>query len=416
MKGKRILILGGASVHCKLVEAAKEMGLYTIVTDYLPSSPAKEIADKSYMLNITDVDGIVEMCRRECVEAVLSTHLDPCQRPYQEICQRLGLPCYGTREQFFLMTDKRAFKRLCKAYGVDVVSEYSVEDVALDRVEYPVFVKPVDSRGSRGQNVCWDKKTTQEAIAAARQESSNGDILIEKYLGTTDEVQITYFFVDGEPYLIRTVDSHRGSPERHLDKVVACSASPSRYTEEYMQTAHECVVNMFKAIGFRNGPIFMQGFYDQGKFRFFDPGLRFPGVDYDRIYPYEYHVDLIKMMITFAVKGHFEQKGLPKDMFALNGKRVAVLFPVIRAGTIAQINGIEEMMENPHVFSYSQRHEAGDNILWTYNVNQRFAEIDIIGENHIDLCNVINRVYKQLTVLDESGNNMLYDRFDVSRI
>ena len=64
-KGKKLLILAGASVHCKVVEAAREMGVYTIVTDYLESSPAKEIADEKWMLNITDVDGIVEYLKEE---------------------------------------------------------------------------------------------------------------------------------------------------------------------------------------------------------------------------------------------------------------------------------------------------------------------------------------------------------------
>lgn len=392
------------------------MGLYTIVTDYLPNSPAKEIADKSYMLNITDLDGIAEMCRQEKIDAVLSTHLDPCQRPYQEICQRLQLPCYATREQFVQMTDKHVFKKLCMEHGVDVIPEYSVEDIMSNRVEYPVFVKPVDSRGSRGQSVCRNKTETLEAVALARRESSNGDILIEKYLGDADEVQITYFFVNGEAYLIRTVDSHRGNPDHQLDKVVACSISPSRYTEEYLQTAHKRVVRMFKSMGIQNGPIFAQGFYDKGRFRFFDPGLRFPGVDYDRIYVKEYGVDLMKMMLTFALQGHFDRKSLPQDMFALNGKRAAVLFPVISAGTISAVNGVQAVKEDPRVFSYSQRHEVGESIGWTYNVNQRFAEIDVIGQNDTDLNDAINIIHSNLEVLNEHGCDMLYDKFDPSRI
>ena len=134
---KKILILGGASVHYKLVEAAKEMGLYTIVTDYLEDSPAKKIADESWMLNIMDVDAIVEKCRESNVEAVIAAWLDPCQRPYYEISNKLGVPCYGTWEQFFKMTDKHAFKQMCRENGVDIIPEYSEND--LDQVEYPVL-------------------------------------------------------------------------------------------------------------------------------------------------------------------------------------------------------------------------------------------------------------------------------------
>ena len=67
LKGKKLLIIGGAFQHCKLVEAAKQLGVITCVTDYLPyeNAPAKQIADKYYTYNITDFDDIVDMCKKE---------------------------------------------------------------------------------------------------------------------------------------------------------------------------------------------------------------------------------------------------------------------------------------------------------------------------------------------------------------
>ena len=47
LKGKKLLILAGAGTHNKVVKAAREMGIYTIVTDYLVDSPAKQIADEA---------------------------------------------------------------------------------------------------------------------------------------------------------------------------------------------------------------------------------------------------------------------------------------------------------------------------------------------------------------------------------
>lgn len=401
-----ILILGGASVHCKLVRAAKEMGFFTIVTDYLEDSPAKKIADKSYMFDVNDVDGIVEMCRNEGVNAVLTTHLDPCQRPYQQICARLGLPCFGSREQFFKLTDKHAFKQMCVENGVDVIPEYTEEDILRGAVDYPVFVKPVDSRGSRGQSVCRNAEETRQAIAFARRESSNGDILIEKYLGHADEVQVTYFLVDGKAYLTRTVDSHRGSEAEGLGKVVLYSISPSKYTDEYLSNAHHQVVQMIQKLGIQNGPVFMQGFYDEGHFRFFDPGLRFPGVDYEEIYRRVYGIDLLKLAITYARHGKPEIVALPEDGAKINGNYAAVLFPTITAGTIASISGTEELIADPRVVSYLQRHFPGEQIGWTRDVNQRVAEVDLLCRNRDELAEMILRVWALLHVQSEDGTEM----------
>ena len=54
LKDKKLLILAGVDVHVKLVLAAKSLGVYTIVTDYLEpeESPAKLIADEFWMLNM----------------------------------------------------------------------------------------------------------------------------------------------------------------------------------------------------------------------------------------------------------------------------------------------------------------------------------------------------------------------------
>jgi hypothetical protein len=34
LKGKKLLILGGPALACDIVEKAREMGVYTIVTDW----------------------------------------------------------------------------------------------------------------------------------------------------------------------------------------------------------------------------------------------------------------------------------------------------------------------------------------------------------------------------------------------
>lgn len=44
------------------------------------------------------------MCKKEKVDAVISGYLDFCQRYYQELCEKLNLPCYGTYEQFKVLT------------------------------------------------------------------------------------------------------------------------------------------------------------------------------------------------------------------------------------------------------------------------------------------------------------------------
>ena len=407
MNQKKLLILGGASVHVKVVEAAKRMGIYAIVADYLPDAPAKKIADKSYLINIYDVDGLVKICKEEGVDGVISSHLDPCQRPYQQICEELGLPCFGDSIQTFKMTDKHAFKQMCMENGVDVIEEFTEEDILQERVSYPIFVKPVDSRGSRGQSVCYDKEAALKAVEFAKSESSNGDILIEKYMAGAEEVQITYFFIDGEAYLVRTVDSYRGPEQLGLEKVVICAISPSKHTDEFLNGAHKNVVSMLKKLGIKNGPAFMQGFYDNGKFRFFDPGLRFPGVDYERVFHRVFGIDLVELTIEFAMTGQIQLPEFPKNSMNLNGNRAAVLFPVLTEGTIDHIGGVQTLIEDPRVVSYLPRHFEGETLPWSADVNQRLAEIDILCQDEAERRKTIGWIWDTLDIRDTNGKQML---------
>lgn len=415
--GKKLLILGGAFQHSKLIEEAKGLGVYTIVTDNLPpeNSPGKQIADEYWMLNIYDIDEIVARCREEGVDGVASAWLDPCQRPYAEICRKLGVPAYSRPEQVIKMTDKIAFKAMCRAYGVDVIPDYTVKDVANRTVEFPVFVKPVDSRGSRGLTVCNSYAELDKAIAFAQAESSNGNVLIEKYMEKVNEFHVTYFFVDGEPYLVRGSDNYCGLKETGMDKVVSCAIYPSRFLEKYIDGPHQNVVNMFKNLGIKNGPIFMQGFRDGDKFRFFDPGLRFPGVDCELVIKEATGINYMKAMIDIALFGECRQMDAT-DCYKLKDKIAAVLYLNVRPGKIVRIVNDDLIKNHPSVIAYLPRCKVGDVISWSYNVNQRFAEIDLLANSFEELVDVMDMIQTKIYVEDETGENMIYCPFDLTRI
>lgn len=405
-------------MHCKIVKAAKEMGVYTIVTDYLTDSPAKAIADKSYMYDVNDIDGIVEMCKQEQVNGVIGPYLDPCQRPYYEICHRLGLPCYiDTWEQVFTLTDKNAFKECCIKNGVDIIPTYDFSQP--DKIEYPVYVKPAHSRGSRGQTVCHNFDEAKKAVAEAQKISDDGRAIIEKYMGDCSDFSMTYIFVDGEAYLTKTSDLYPGPIEYDLHKAQNGIVSPSNYATMYLMNVHNRVIAMLKDLGVKNGPVFMQGFVDGDTVRFYDPGQRFGGSEYDTLLKTAWgNVDIMKLMIEYAFTGIMRnsQFYLHYNLACLNNKSVITLFPTIRAGKISAIHGLDEISNMPEVVVYTLRHNVGEDIPFTGDVNQRMGEFDIIANNRAELIMVIQKVLDTLHVLDEDGKEMLFGNDIVNKM
>ena len=64
LKGKRLLVLGGTSASLDIVKNAKEMGVYTIVTDDQTSGVAKAIADETAMVSTTDMEGLCRLVKK----------------------------------------------------------------------------------------------------------------------------------------------------------------------------------------------------------------------------------------------------------------------------------------------------------------------------------------------------------------
>lgn len=59
---------------------------------------------------------------------------------------------------------------------------------------------------------------------------------------------------------------------------------------------------------------------------------------------------------------------------------------------------------------------VGEKISWAYNVNQRLGEADLLCEDTRSLVKTIDFVNTTLKATDENNNDVIFARFDTSRI
>lgn len=410
LQGKKLLILAGAGVHSKVVRAAKELGVYTIVTDYLDpkDAPAKQIADEYWMLNITEVDAIVARCKEEHVDGVINFCIDPAQKPYQQICERLGLPCIGTAEQFATFTDKRKFKDFCVAHDVDVIPEYTEEEVLAGKAEFPLFIKPTNSRGSRGQSVCNTIEEAERGIEFARKESSDGGVVCEKNLAANKDVAFAFFVVDGVPHLVKFGDRYLGKESDNLQKQVMCTALPSTFAPTFKAHVEERVKGMIQALGIKFGPVFLQGFIDGNTVRYYDPALRMPGGDYDVILEKATGFSTVKSFIHFALTGDTKTAfGNPENAYNLSGGTVLLVTVSARAGKIDKIVGVDQLLAHKYVSYVRQIIPAGSEIPATGDIAQRVGAVGVYITNRDDCNAFLKELYATYQILDAHGCNMV---------
>lgn len=420
--GKKLLVLAGAAVHVKVVEAAKKLGVYTIVADYLQpeKSPAKRIADEHLECDIFDIDGLTDYCRQHHVDGVIDFCIDPAQRPAQQIAERAGLPTFGTWEQVVALTDKRTFKAKCREAGVDLVPTYTLEDVRSGRAEFPLIVKPVDSRGSRGICRCSSIGEVKTAIEEAQKCSSDGGYIIEKCMTpeNSQDLTISYLVKDGEPILVSLGDRHSGRREDNLDRQLVCTIQPSRYVAEYLADGDIKIKRLIKLIGIKNGPVFFQGFFDHGAVRLYDPGLRYPGNEYERILAVATGVDLMTILVKCALGGEIDLcDGRVETCFDLGGKTCLQYMVNARAGKIAAYDGLDEIARHPTVVDVTQKRFVGDEIANTGDIGHRIGEISILCERTVKaMKDSLAYVQSRLSVRDENDSDMLISPFSPSSL
>ena len=411
-----MLFLGGLELEVEAIKKARSMGIRTIVADYYPDAPAKKYADVASMVSATDIDALAELCHNEKVDGVFTGYVDSLLPYYAQLCERVGLPCYGTEETFRIMTDKALFKQACREYSVPVIDEYTDEDVRCGKAVYPLLIKPTDSSGSRGISIVNDFSEYESARNRALSYSKSKSMLIERYM-TGDEVVLYYYMQDGDPVFQGMCDRYVFKNEQNVAQIPTAYIYPSKYTHAFIGKLNERIVDMLRGLGMQNGPLFLQGFIQDDLPVLYEPGYRLCGAREHVLVNAINGIDSESMLIEFALTGHMHPKKISSisDPF-FRDKYGCKLSPVLHAGTVARIEGLAEVKEMDFVADVFPNNWAGDTVTPTEvgTLRQLAYRAYIVGDSLNNLRDNINVVQESLRYYDEDGNDMMQAYFNAS--
>ena len=302
LRGKRLLILGGISSMVEVVERAHELGVVVYVTDYLLDSPAKRIADKAFMISVTDVDAVVDLIKKENIDGVYTGNIDLVLPYYAMICDKAHLPCYGTLKNFHSTMNKTCFKKMCRNYNIPVVPEFTEDLIRKGEVEFPVIVKPSDSSGGCGISVCWDMQQLHSGIKKALQFSKCRKYIVEKFMQGND-VQIYYYFQDGDPIFVTMCDRYLFKQNTLATPLPLAYIFPSVYTTNFINNVNNLYCEMFKKEKFGNGTLFLQAVVENGVPYVYETGYRTGGNREQYLISETCGIFSVDMLICYAFTG-----------------------------------------------------------------------------------------------------------------
>ncbi len=415
--GKKILFLGAHALTIHLINKAREMGIYTIVTDYVKDAPAKRVADEAYDISTLDIEALIQLAHDREVDGVFTGYVDINLAPCCKVCNALGLPFYATLEQLEQTMNKVNFKNNCRKYGIKVVDD--VPDDLLDddygKINYPVIVKPADSYSSKGISVCNKKEEMFRAIEKAYEMSTCKQIVVERYIEAED-VYLYFTIQNGQLSLSAMADRLLNEEQYGCAPQPVGYFFPSKYIDLYYQKVHENLQEMMSGLGIQNGSFFLQGFIVEDDIVFFEMGLRLSGgAGYLQI-ERQNQINQVEMHLRYALTGRFDGWDLKSYDNPRFRYPACVLVVLLKDGKIKTIEGLESIRGHENVFDIVQFKHAGDELNARGTLNQVFARIYMTGKDKKNLKETITFVKNALKITDAGGRNMILNLFDENTV
>ena len=423
LKGKTLLIMDRTALAACAVIRAKEMGIKTVVANFYKTedSPSKQVADVAIDIDISDTAAMLKLIKDYKIDGIFVGWTDSHLPFYAQICKEAGLPCCGTLEQFdILSNDKNKFKQYCEKYGVPTPQIYKVDinfnRDDLDKIVYPVMVKPADGSGGRGIKRCDNEQELISHYKELYDSSPSKKIVCEKYMDSENEIFIHYTVQNGYCSLSSSFLKYKVNTEK--GKAASClfhMFSP-KYIREYKQDTESAVINMVNALGVKYGNLMFQGFEDNGKLYFHESGLRMGGEQFYVFAEKLNEISSLELMIEFALTGKMTLYNAEKQDNYNFSKYCCNYYIPLKTGTICEIKGLDEVNAMPQVLQNKQFKFAGDVIGATNSLDRVIFRIHVMDDTKEAFAKTLCKISDTIKILDENGEDMQLQKLEYDAV
>ena len=271
---KRILIANRGEIAVRVVRAARDLGLTSIVayTSVDEKTLAVRLADEAYLLTgdnpragYLDVDQVLDLALRVEADAIHPGYGFLSENPaLSRGCKEKGITFVGPEADVIAaLGDKNEARALMEKAGLPLIpgtdplpdAEAAVE--AAQKIGFPVLIKAAGGGGGRGMRRADDVEQVRTGFEQARRESiaafNNDRIYLEKYIEKPRHVEIQIIADHfGE---VVYLNERECSIQRRFQKMVEEAPSPF-LDPETRRKMGEAAVAGARDIGYHNAGTF----------------------------------------------------------------------------------------------------------------------------------------------------------------
>ncbi len=341
---KKILIIGAGFLQSFVIRKAKEMGYYTIAIDKNPNSIGFLYADEYGVVDIVDQDACLIFAREKCVDGVMTAATDYGVLSAAYIAQQMSLP--GLKyETAKIIKNKFLVRRILFENEVDDISQFfeisNTNDIEkiVNRVRFPVMVKPCDGSGSRSARRVDSMSDLYSACKEAIGASSINRALIEDFI-IGKEYGVEAFVFNGQVHVLGVLGKYMTDPPDYAE-LGHYMPSQLAIEDKVKETAQKAI----KALGINFGAVNMDVLLTKDDRVFIvDVGSRMGGnLIGSHIIPLGAGVDYMGNLIRIAV-------GDPIEMISKDSKtNVVTRLLALTPGTVKKLPDFKAISEKYQV-------------------------------------------------------------------
>lgn len=194
LEQKNILILGAGLMQKPAILSAKELNLRTCVIDADKNAVCVPLADEFEQIDLKDKDKILEYAEKlqksqNSLIAVFTAGTD-FSASVSYVCEKLNLPShsFNAAQNASIKTQMRECfqKSNVPSPKFAKISKNDINDTLLDNIlqkmTFPLVVKPVDNMGARGCRMIRSENEFTSSVKTAVEYSKTSNAIIEEYM------------------------------------------------------------------------------------------------------------------------------------------------------------------------------------------------------------------------------------------
>jgi len=303
---KKILLLGGSYFQIPSIIKTKELGYYAITCDYLPDNPGHKYADEYHNVSTTDKESVLELAKVLNVNGIVCYASDPGAPTAAYVAEKLGLPGHPYKS-VEILTNKGLFRDFLEKHGFNTPKAKTYSSALEAQKElvdfnFPLFIKPVDSSGSKGVSLLINPQNFLEKAEEALKFSKSKRFIIEEYIENEGyQVGGDGFSVSGK--LVFRCFNNQHFDEKSLNPFIPVAISyPCIKSSDVQTKIHNEIQRLFDLLKMQSGGYnFEVRVTNDDKIWIVEIGARNGGNLVPQITKYATGVDMVEYVIKAAV-------------------------------------------------------------------------------------------------------------------